>query len=116
MQSAASGRQEAVCPQCLHELRRRGTRAATKTGQIKLHGAEAFQGMRRAGHLVAECLDMLNGEVRPGVTTEHIDRLVFEFGMDHNAIPATLMYRGYRKSTCTSVNHVVCHGIPATNR
>ena len=83
-----------------------------KTGQIKLHNAEAFAGMRRAGQLVAECLDMLTAEVAPGVPTEKIDRLVFDYAMDHGALPATLMYRGYRKSTCTSINHVVCHGIP----
>jgi methionyl aminopeptidase len=83
-----------------------------KNGQIKLHGAEAFAGMRRAGRLVAECLDALTHEIRPGVPTDNIDRFVFEFGMDHGAYPATLMYRGYRKSTCTSINHVVCHGIP----
>ncbi len=84
-----------------------------KTGQIKLHGPAAFEGMRKAGQLVAECLDMLTHQIRPGVTTERIDRLVFEFALAHNATPATLMYRGYRKSTCTSVNHVVCHGIPS---
>ena len=83
-----------------------------KTGQIKLHGPEAFEGMRKAGRLVAECLDMLAEQSRPGVPTEKIDRLVFEFAMDHGALPATLMYRGYKKSTCTSINHVVCHGIP----
>ena len=83
-----------------------------KTGQVKLHGPAAFAGMRKAGRLAAECLDMLEGEVRPGVPTAHIDQLVFDFAMDHKATPATLMYRGYRKSTCTSVNHVVCHGIP----
>jgi len=83
-----------------------------KTGQIKLHGAGAFEGMRKAGRLVAECLDMLAAEVGPGVSTERIDQLVREFALDHNAMPATLMYRGYRKSTCTSLNHVVCHGIP----
>ena len=83
-----------------------------KTGQIKLHGPAAFEGMREAGRLVAECLDMLGDEVRPGVPTEKIDRLVFDFAMAHNALPATMMYRGYRKATCTSVNHVVCHGIP----
>ena len=49
---------------------------------------------------------------QPGVTTEAIDRFVFEFGMDHGAMPATLNYRGYTKSSCTSINHVVCHGIP----
>jgi len=83
-----------------------------KTGQIKIHGPAAFEGMRKAGRLAAECLDMLTGEIRPGVPTERLDRLVFEFGRDHGAIPATLMYRGYRHSTCTSINHVVCHGIP----
>ncbi len=83
-----------------------------KTGQIKLHGADAFAGMRKAGRLVAECLDMLVDEVKPGVTTEKLDRLVLEFALDRGALPATLMYRGYKKATCTSVNHVVCHGIP----
>jgi methionyl aminopeptidase len=83
-----------------------------KTGQIKLHGSEAYAGMRVAGRLVAECLDMLVPKIRPGTTTDYIDRLVFEFAMEHHARPATLMYRGYTKSTCTSINHVVCHGIP----
>ena len=83
-----------------------------KTGQIKLHGADAFAGMRKAGRLVAECLDMLVDEVKPGVTTEKLDRLVLEFALDRGALPATLMYRGYKKATCMSVNHVVCHGIP----
>jgi len=83
-----------------------------KTGQIKLHGPEAFAHMRKAGRLVAECLDMLVDEVKPGVSTEYINHLVLQFGLDHGAIPATMMYRGYRKATCTSVNHVVCHGIP----
>ncbi len=78
-----------------------------KTGQIKLYGPAAFAGMRKAGRLAAECLDLLVGEIRPGVTTDHIEHLVYEFGMDHHALPATLMYRGYRKATCTSINHVV---------
>jgi methionyl aminopeptidase len=83
-----------------------------KNGQIKLYRRADFEGMRKAGRLVAECLDMITDEIRPGVPTERIDRLIFEFGMDHGAMPATLMYRGYRKSSCTSINHVVCHGIP----
>lgn len=83
-----------------------------KTGHIKLHGPEGFAGMRRAGRLAAEALDLVHEMVAPGVTTDAIDKLVFEFGMDNGAFPATLMYRGYRKSTCTSINHVVCHGIP----
>src|SRR5256714_7368255 len=87
-----------------------------KTGQIKLHGPAAFEGMRKAGRLVAECLDMLTGEIGPGVPTETIDRLVLDFALAHKALPATLMYRGYRKATCTSINHVVCHGMPSETR
>src|SRR6478735_9279675 len=83
-----------------------------KTGQIKIHGPAAFEAMRKAGQLVARCLDMLTEHVCPGAPTEKIDRLVFDYAMDHGALPATLMYRGYKKSTCTSLNHVVCHGIP----
>jgi methionyl aminopeptidase len=83
-----------------------------KTGQIKIHGPEGFAGMRKAGQLVADCLDLLAAEVKPGVSTDRLDRFVFEYAMDHGAWPATLMYRGYTKSTCTSINHVVCHGIP----
>ncbi|MGE0281065.1 MAG: type I methionyl aminopeptidase [Rhizobiaceae bacterium] len=82
------------------------------TGQIRLYGADAFAHMRKACQLTAQCLDELAGMVQPGVTTAAIDRFVFEFGMDHNAMPATLNYRGYPKSSCTSINHVVCHGIP----
>jgi len=83
-----------------------------KTGQIKIHGPAAFEAMREAGQLVARCLDMLTEHIAPGVQTEKIDKLVFDYAMDHGALPATLMYRGYKKSTCTSLNHVVCHGIP----
>ena len=83
-----------------------------KTGQIKLHGPAAFEGMRKAGRLTAEVLDLLVEHVRPGVTTEFLDNLVFDFAISHGAYPAPLDYRGYRKSICTSINHVVCHGIP----
>jgi len=81
-------------------------------GVIPLHGEEGFEGMRKAGNLTARALDMLTEHVRPGVSTGELDRLAFEFGRDHHAIPATLFYRGYRHSICTSINHVVCHGIP----
>ena len=90
--------------------------ASRKTGEIKLHGPEGFEGMRRAGQVTARALDMLVAEVRPGVTTEHLDRRAFEFAMDHGAYPAPLMYRGFRKGICTSINHVVCHGIPSDKR
>ncbi|MEO8669492.1 MAG: type I methionyl aminopeptidase, partial [Bauldia sp.] len=82
-------------------------------GQIKLYGEADFAGMRRAGQLVAECLDAVGEIVRPGVPTEAIDRFVYDFGMAHNALPATLGYKGYFKSSCVSINHVVCHGIPS---
>jgi methionyl aminopeptidase len=83
-----------------------------KPGHIKLHGADAFAAMHKAGRLAAEALDEMVGLVQPGLTTEIIDKRVFEFAMDHGAYPATLQYRGYTKSCCTSINHVVCHGIP----
>lgn len=82
------------------------------TGQIRLYDADAFAAMRKVCKITASCLDALNDIVKPGTTTNEIDRFVFEFGMDHGAFPATLNYRGYTKSTCTSINHVVCHGIP----
>jgi methionyl aminopeptidase len=68
--------------------------------------------MRKAGRLAAEALDLVYDAVRPGVTTDDLDSLCFQFAMDHGAYPAPLMYRGYRRAICTSVNHVVCHGIP----
>jgi methionyl aminopeptidase len=83
-----------------------------RDGRIRLYGPEAFAGMRAAGQLAAQALDMLAPHVRAGVTTQALDDLVFEFARDHNAIPAPLNYRGFPKSICTSINHVVCHGIP----
>jgi methionyl aminopeptidase len=83
-----------------------------RASEAPIHGPEAFESMRRAGRLTAEALDMLASHVRPGVPTDDLDKRVFEFAMDHGAFPATLFYRGYTKSTCTSINHVVCHGIP----
>lgn len=83
-----------------------------KAGEIKLHGPEGFAGMRKAGRLTADALDMLEPFIVPGVTTQKLDQLIFDFGMDHGAYPATLNYRGYRYSLCASINHVVCHGMP----
>ena len=83
-----------------------------RTEAIKLHDAEAFAGMRAAGRLAAQCLDMLTPEIRPGATTEALDRLAMEFVLDHGGLPACLGYRGYQHTLCTSINHVVCHGIP----
>ena len=82
------------------------------TAEIKIHTQSEFEKMREAGRLAAEVLDMIGEHVQPGVTTEELDRICHEFILDNAAIPAPLGYRGYPKSICTSVNHVVCHGIP----
>ncbi|MCR0984276.1 type I methionyl aminopeptidase [Roseomonas populi] len=85
---------------------------AGEARRIPLHGPDDFEGMRRAGRLAAECLDMITAHVRPGVTTGALDQLCHDYMLDHGATPATLGYRGYTKSSCISINHVVCHGIP----
>jgi methionyl aminopeptidase len=84
-----------------------------RDGTIKLHGASAFAGMRKAGRLAAEILDALSGHVRPGITTGALDDVVREMTLAGGAVPATLGYRGYTHSCCISINHVVCHGIPS---
>lgn len=84
-----------------------------RTGAIKLWGREAFDGMHKAGRLAAETLDMLVPHMVPGVTTAEIDRLIHQFILERGGVPATLGYRGYTHSTCISINHVVCHGIPS---
>jgi methionyl aminopeptidase len=88
------------------------SRAQGLDNKIKLHGPEAFAGMAKAGRLVAEALDALVDIVKPGITTDALDDFVYDFAMLHGAIPAPLNYRGFPKSICTSINHVVCHGIP----
>jgi methionyl aminopeptidase len=88
------------------------SRAHLRENKIKLHGPEAYKSMRKAGQLAAQALDMLAEHVAPGVTTERLDELVVEFAVKHGAVPAPLNYRGFPKGICTSVNHVVCHGIP----
>jgi methionyl aminopeptidase len=79
---------------------------------VTIHKPDDFEGMRRAGRLAAETLDMITPHVVEGVTTEELDRLCHEFIVGHAAIPAPLDYRGFPKSICTSINHVICHGIP----
>jgi methionyl aminopeptidase len=85
---------------------------ADTDGPIAIHPPEDFVGMRAAGRLAAACLDMITPHVKPGVTTGTLDRLCDGFMRDHGAISASLNYQGFPKSVCTSVNHVVCHGIP----
>jgi len=84
--------------------------------RIKIHPPAAFEAMRKAGRLAAEVLDFVTPHVVPGVTTDALDRLCHGFILDHNAIPAPLNYRGFPRSICTSINHVVCHGIPGERK
>ena len=91
-------------------------RAASAERRIVIHDASGFDGMRRAGRLAAECLDYVTPFIKTGVTTGEIDRLCHDFIVDHSATPAPLNYRGFPKSVCTSINHVVCHGIPSDDR
>ena len=84
-----------------------------RDGAIKLHGPDAFAGMRKAGELCARTLDHITPHVQPGVSTAEIDDMVREFVVREGGVPATLGYRGYTHSTCISINHVVCHGIPS---
>ena len=84
--------------------------------RITIHAREDFVGMRAAGRLAAEALDMITEHVRPGISTGTLDTLCHEFIIAHDAVPAPLNYRGYPKSICTSINHVVCHGIPGERK
>lgn len=83
---------------------------------VKIHGPDEFEAMRKAGRLAAEILDYISPHVVPGVTTEALDALCDKKTNEHGAVSAPLGYRGYPKSICTSVNHVVCHGIPSAKR
>lgn len=83
---------------------------------IVIHDARGFAGMRAAGRLGAETLDFITPHVIAGVTTEALDRLCHDFIVAHDAVPAPLGYRGFPKSICTSVNRVVCHGIPSDKK
>ena len=76
------------------------------------HGEDGFTGMRKAGRLAASVLDMITPHVVAGVTTAALDKLCHDFILQHGAVPAPLNYKGFPKSTCISLNHVVCHGIP----
>jgi methionyl aminopeptidase len=84
--------------------------------RIPLHGEAAFVAMRKAGRLTAEILDFIMPHVRPGVTTNELDQLCHDRIVAAGAVPAPLNYRGFPKSICTSINHVVCHGIPGDRK
>ncbi len=84
--------------------------------RIVIYKPEDFAPMRAAGRLAAETLDMITGHVVPGVTTERLNELCHDFITAHGAVPSPLNYRGFPKSICTSINHVVCHGIPGEKK
>ena len=75
--------------------------------------SEKFEKMRIAGKVASKTLDMITDHIKPGITTEKIDRMCYEFIKDNGGHSAPLFYRGYKKSVCTSLNHVICHGIPS---
>lgn len=83
---------------------------------ITIHKPEDFEGMRAAGKLAAQVLDYIGEYVKPGVTTEELNTLCHNMIIDNGAIPAPLNYKGFPKSICTSINHVICHGIPSDKK
>ena len=83
-----------------------------KLGESDVKDAETIERMRVAGKLAAQALAEVGRAVVPGVTTDELDRVGHEFLIGHGAYPSTLGYRGYPKSLCTSLNEVICHGIP----
>ena len=84
--------------------------------QVILHGEDGFAGMRAAGRLAAEVLDMITAHVVAGISTEALDQICHDYIISHGATPAPLNYKGFPKSTCISLNHVVCHGIPGPKK
>jgi len=84
----------------------------TTKDEIPVYNEEEREGLRRAGRFNAELMDFIRPYVQPGITTGEIDRLVYEYTLDHGHTPACLGYNGYPRSVCTSINEVVCHGIP----
>ena len=90
--------------------------AGSDERRIKLHGPDGFAGMRTAGRLAAELLDYITPFVKPGVATDELDRLCRDWTAGRGAISAPLNYRGFPRSICTSINHVVCHGIPGDRK
>ena len=83
-----------------------------KKHRIQIKTPEQVEGIRRAGRLVIETLDLVAPHIRPDMTTDEINTMVYDFTIRHGAIPAPLNYRGFPKSVCISINEVICHGIP----
>ncbi|MFB9195832.1 type I methionyl aminopeptidase [Actinomadura verrucosospora] len=83
-----------------------------RTGEPDVKSPETIERMRVAGRIAAQALEEVGRHVRPGITTDELDAVGHEFLLDHGAYPSTLGYRGFPKSLCTSINEVICHGIP----
>jgi len=94
---------------------RRGA-ALRERREIIIKSEAQIEGIRRACHLTRDILDALTDRIKPGITTEQIDAWVHEMTVAAGATPAPLNYRGYPKSVCTSINEVICHGIPSSDR
>ncbi len=84
-----------------------------KKHKIRIKNDQEIRGIRKAGQLVLKTLDLVEKEIRPGITTEYINTLVHDFTIQNNAVPAPLNYNGFPKSVCISLNEVICHGIPS---
>ena len=87
-----------------------------RESNVLIHDEAGFQGMRKAGALAADVLDMITKYVKKGTTTQMLDDICHEYIIKQGAIPAPLNYKGFPKSTCISLNHVVCHGIPSDRK
>ena len=81
--------------------------------KFKKYYSNDFKKLRNAGRISSKCLDYIKDKIKPGITTQDINQMCVKFLSKHNAYSAPLFYRGFPKSICTSVNHVVCHGIPS---
>ena len=86
---------------------------AEETSSIKIYNDDDFKGLKKAGDLAARALEYIEKLIKPGVKTNFIDEAANKYLNDHGAFSAPLFYRGYTKSICTSINNVVCHGIPS---
>ena len=89
-----------------------GKKAPAKYTEGDIWGAEEIELIRASGKIAAQAIALVGENCKPGVTTDELDRIGHEFLLDHNAYPSALLYRGFPKSICTSVNEVICHGIP----
>ena len=80
---------------------------------INQYNLEDFKKLKKAGEITSQTLDFLEDKIKPGISTNYIDKICVDFLRSKNALSAPLLYKGFPKSICTSVNHVVCHGIPS---